>query len=137
MQRQIIIASDPEDFRYRNKVMKWGSSGQLGERIGVVALDDPRFYRPDRTLDQERLAWSLKQSPLVIVLVGEYNFEHPWLAWEGEFCHQWGIKRAIVRIPYSQGELPQAFSVLREIAYNPNAIEKEVKEKTSNHLNYF
>jgi hypothetical protein len=117
--------------------MKWGSSGQLGERIGVVALDDPRFYRPDRTLDQERLAWSLKQSPLVIVLVGEYNFEHPWLAWEGEFCHQWGIKRAIVRIPYSQGELPQAFSVLREIAYNPNAIEKEVKEKTSNHLNYF
>lgn len=136
MQRQVIIACDPEDIRYRNKVMKWASTGQLGERVAVVPIDDQRFYRQDGSLDQERLAWALKESPLVVILVGEYNMNHPWLAWEGEFCHQWGIKRAIVRIPYTEGYLPDSFTVLREIAYNPNAIEKEVRERSSN-FNYY
>jgi hypothetical protein len=71
----------------------------------------------------------------VIVLVGEDNMDHPWLDWEGEFCHQWGIRRRLLRIPYTDGRLPEPFTVLQEIAYNPNAIEKELRPDMSH--NYY
>jgi hypothetical protein len=138
MQRQIIVASTPEDSKYRAKVIKWAQLGQLGANAHAVSLDDRRFYNSDGSMNVEQLAWALKQSPLVVILVGDDNSEHPWLDWEGEFCHQWGIKRSIVRIPYSTGWLPEELQLLREIAYNPNAIEKEVRERSSsfNYNNY-
>lgn len=131
MQRHVIIACAPEDERYCNKVVKWAQQGQMGERISAVALHDRRFYFADGSMNVELLAWTLKESPLVVILVGEYNWDHPWLDWEGEFCHQWGIKRAICRIPYTQGDLPDELAMLREIAYNPNAIDKEVRDRAA------
>lgn len=135
MQKQVIIGFRPEDKRYKNKIQKWGDQGKLGDKIRVVPLNDDRFYFDDGALDREGLSWALKDAALVIVLVGENPDDHPWLEWEGEFCHQWGIKRRLVRIPYTEAWLPEEFRVLTEIAYNPNAIEKELRE-TTNHSHY-
>ena len=131
MQRHVIISCAPQDERYRSKVMKWAQQGQLGERVTAISIDDRRFFFADGSMNVELLAYALKESPLVIVLVGDYNWDHPWLDWEGEFCHQWGIKRVIVRIPYSKGQLPEPIALLREISYNPNAIEKEVRDRAT------
>lgn len=127
MQRQIIIGSTPDDKRYTNKIIKWAQTGKLGDRVNVITLDDPRFYDQDGYVLRDHVSWSLKEAALVLVLVGEENMDHPWLDWEGEFCHQWGIRRRLLRIPYSEGYLPEPFTVLQEIAYNPNAIEKELR----------
>lgn len=136
MKRSLFVTCVPEDKRYRNKVMKWASTGKLGDKVNAYSLDDPRFLNPDGSTNRQTLAWALKESNLVILLVGDNNYHHPWLAWEGEFCHQWGIKRVILRIPYTDGQLPEPFTVLREIAYNPNAIEKELRPAQTNNLYY-
>lgn len=136
MKRQVFVTCAHQDKRYRNKVMKWASTGKLGEKVTAVALDDDRYKNNDGSTNRQTLAWSLKESALVILLVGEDNYSHPWLEWEGEFCHQWGIKRVIMRIPYTNGPLPEPFTVLREIAYNPNAIEKELRPTQTNNLYY-
>jgi hypothetical protein len=135
MEQHIIISCTHEDKRYLNKIQKWATQGKLGGKIYVIPQDDDYFYFSDGSLDVERLTWALKQASLVIVLVGESNMDHPWLDWEGEFCHQWGIRRVLLRIPYTTGAIPEEFKFLREIAYNPNAIEKELKEST-NHTYY-
>ena len=132
MKKQVFVTSTEEDKRYRAKVMKWGTTKKLGPKVNVLSIDDPRYLYQDGTPNREILAWALKESSLVVILVGEKNQNHPWLDWEGEFCHQWGIKRVVMRIPYTEGLLPEEFRLLREIAYNPNAIEKELRPKESN-----
>lgn len=127
MKHTIILASNYHDQRYRNKVLKWGSTGKLGDKVNVIALDDDRFYDEEGYMLRDVTAYALQESDLVVVMVGEENMEHPWLYFEGEFCHQWGIKRVIMQIPYTEGALPEEFTLLREIAYNPNAIEKELR----------
>ncbi|MEM0995897.1 MAG: hypothetical protein AAGN35_02410 [Bacteroidota bacterium] len=131
MQRQVIIGATPDDRRYTTKIMKWGSQGKLGDRVQVIDLEDDRFYDSEGYLMKDQLSWTLKEAALVIVLVGDDNTDHPWLDWEGEFCHQWGIRRRLMRIPYTDGRLPEPFTVLQEIAYNPNAIEKELRPDMS------
>jgi hypothetical protein len=128
MEQHIIISCIHEDKRYLNKIQKWALQGRLPGQVYVIPQDDEFFYHEDGSLHEERIVWAIKEASLVVVLVGENNLDHPWLFWEGEFCHQWGIKRVLLRIPYTTGELPAEFKVLREIAFNPNAIEKELKE---------
>jgi hypothetical protein len=56
MQRHVIIGSTPDDRRYSNKIIKWGSQGKLGDRVNVVALDDPRFYDEDGYLMRDQVS---------------------------------------------------------------------------------
>ncbi|HHG85295.1 MAG TPA: hypothetical protein ENJ82_11165 [Bacteroidetes bacterium] len=132
MQRQVFIGYMPDDKRYINKIMKWASQEKLGDRVVVTPLNDDSFYDEYGDLKRDQLSWALKEAALVLILIGEENWDHPWLDWEGEFCHQWGIKRVIIRIPYTDGDLPEPFTVLREIAYNPNAVEKELRSTIDN-----
>ncbi len=136
MKKQVFVTSTEEDKRYRNKVMKWGTTNKLGPKVSVMSIDEPRFLHPDGSPNRQILSWALKESSLVVILVGDKNHNHPWLDWEGEFCHQWGIKRVVMRIPYTEGRLPEEFRLLREIAYNPNAIEKEIRPQESSNLYY-
>ena len=131
MEQHIIISCMHEDKRYLSKIQKWASQGKLGGKIYVIPQDDEYFYHDDGSLDEDRIVWALKESSLVVVMVGANNENHPWLDWEGEFCHQWSIKRVLLRIPYTEGPIPEEFKFLKEIAYNPNAIEKELKERTN------
>lgn len=98
------------------------------QKVYAIPQDDDYFYFEDGSVDEDRMIWALR-ALLVIVLIGENNLDHPWLEWEGEFCHQWGIRRVLLRIPYTTGPIPDEFKFLREIAYNPNAIEKELKDR--------
>lgn len=131
MEQHIIISCTHEDKRYLSKIQKWAAQDKLGQKVYVIPLDDDYFFFDDGSPDMERLTWAVKEASLVIVLVGEDNLDHPWLYWEGEFCHQWQIRRVLLRIPYTTGPLPEEFKFLREIAYNPNAIEKELKDRMS------
>ena len=112
--------------------MKWESQGKLADDIELLTEEDFEF--DDGTLDREDLVSTLQEIDAVVIVIGEDNYDHPWLDWEGEFCHQWGINRRIMRIPYTDGYLPEPFTVLREIAYNPNAIEKELRDTVNNDL---
>lgn len=128
MKSQVFISYDASDRRYKNKILKWESQGKLGDVI-ITSLDDDDLWDDDENLLQDELVRKLQEAELVIVLVGDNNADHPWLDWEGEFCHQWGIRRFLMRIPYTTGAIPREFEVLEEIAYNPNAIEKEVRDQ--------
>ena len=129
MEQHIIISCTHEDKRYLSKIQKWATQGKLGGKVYVIPQDDDYFYFEDGSVDEDRMIWALKEASLVIVLIGENNLDHPWLEWEGEFCHQWGIRRVLLRIPYTTGPIPDEFKFLREIAYKPNAIEKELKDR--------
>lgn len=135
MEQHIIVSCTFEDRKYLNKIQKWASQSKLGGKVYVIPQDDDYFYDEEGALLVDRITWAIKEASLVIVLVGENNLDHPWLDWEGEFCHQWQIRRVLLRIPYTTGPIPEEFKFLREIAYNPNAIEKEIKEK-SGYPNY-
>ena len=136
MKSTVFITSTKEDRRYRDKVMKWGTTGKLGPKTNVMTLEDPRFRFPDGSLNRDMLAWALKECNLVVIIVGNNNQNHPWLDWEGPFCHQWGIKRIVLKIPYTEGRLPEALRLLREVACNPNAVEKELRPAETNDLYY-
>lgn len=115
--------------------MKWESQGKLAEDIELLTEEDFEF--DDGTLDRDYFVKTLQEIDAVVIVVGENNYDHPWLDWEGEFCHQWGIKRFLMRIPYTNGPLPEEFSRLKSIAYNPNAIEKVLKEESKNPFSYY
>ena len=127
MQPTVFIGHTPNDERYSRKIIKWASQGKLGDRVRAISLDDDRFFDNNEDLDRGKVKMALKEATLVVILIGEDNWDHPWLDFEGEFCHQWGIKRVLMCIPYTDGGLPEPFQVLREIAYNPNAVEKELQ----------
>lgn len=137
MQRQIFVSFLDEDKRYKNKVLKWESQGKLGNNVRVTTIDEDELYDDEGYLIIERVQRALKNSSMVLILVGEDNMDHPWLDWEGEFCHQWGIKRYVMRIPYTDGDLPDEFKLLKTIAYNPNAIEKELRSTETNQFSFY
>jgi hypothetical protein len=95
MEQHIIISCTHEDKRYLSKIQKWATQGKLGGKVYVIPQDDDYFYFEDGSVDEDRMIWALKEASLVIVLIGENNLDHPWLEWEGEFCHQWGIRRVL------------------------------------------
>ena len=43
-------------------------------------------------------------------------------------------RRVVCHIPYTNGRIPSAFEHLRQISYNPNAIEKQVRLLTSKEM---
>lgn len=131
MQKKVFLSYAADDRRYKNKIFKWHSQGKLGDKVSIYTLDDNEFWDEQDNLLEEQLMQVMRKVDLVVVIAGDSNEDHPWLDWEGEFCHQWGINRVLMRIPYTTGPLPREFEVLREIAFNPNAIEKEMRDATA------
>lgn len=136
MPKEVFLSCFYTDLKYKNKIMKWASTGKLGEGVKITSAEDDDVHDKYGDIVYEKLVKKVRDAEMVIVLVGEQNMEHPWLDFEGEFCHQWGIKRWLMRIPYTEGKLPEPFTYLNELAYNPNSIEKELRTEPESTFNY-
>lgn len=136
MPKKVFLTCFYTDLKYKNKIMKWASTGKLGDRVTITSAEDEDIHDRNGDIIFDKLIQKIREADMVLVLVGNSNMEHPWLDFEGEFCHQWGIKRWLMRIPYTNGKLPEPFKYLRELAFNPNSIEKELRTEPQNTFHF-
>ncbi|MBK6612326.1 MAG: hypothetical protein IPI59_13220 [Sphingobacteriales bacterium] len=147
MERTFFVALQPSDFRYLKRIRSWmhkdnpfktdetelnpdlaeqpeSESYQQSEHIirvsstidKVVLLPNGRFNRP-------KIERRLRKSQFVLILLGENTERHPWVYFES-FAAQRRLPRFFIRIPYTNSPIPENLKHIKQIAFNPNAIEK-------------
>lgn len=123
--RKVFISYNEADKKYANKIRLWAKRGMCcAPDQRVITLVEHEKIRPPSPRQQPPPSVGMKilMSDFVIVLIGNNNENHPWLARE-EVAAQKNVVRYYVRIPYADGALPETFSEMKQLAYNPNAIE--------------
>lgn len=122
--RRVFVSFYPVDRKYFQKVEKWAEQGLLGANVVISSWEDEDLRDETGRIPYKALEARIKECDFVIIIAGNDNSDHPWLDWEGEFTHHWGIKRFVMPIPYVTGNLPDELAVIKQVAYNPNSIEK-------------
>jgi MTH538 TIR-like domain (DUF1863) len=122
--RRIFVSYYPNDRKYFQKIVRWAEQGLLGQNVLISSWDDEDLRDESGRVLFKAIEERIKESVFTIIIVGQENNDHPWLDWEGEFAHHWGIRRYVMPIPYVTGELPDELSIVKQMAYNPNSIEK-------------
>ena len=127
MKIKIFLMSTEFDKKYVAKIKRWGKLNKCGDNlITFVTKEDSKKMHSGLTL-QLPVEAKIKNCHIVLVLVGNDNNRHPWLAY-----HHYAIqlKKPIMylRIPYTTDPVPQRFAYLTQIAFNPNAIDKLARD---------
>jgi hypothetical protein len=128
--KKIIVVYNQINQGYAEKIKEWATEGKLGLNVEVTFLDEiigNAISHQSSMLLPDYIHASL----LVIALVGEENMNHPWRKLEKFLFRSNTPRRVVCRIPYTSGQIPSAFEHLRQISYNPNAIEKQIRLLTS------
>ncbi len=124
MQRKLLIGYVFANRRYLRKILQWSERGKIGDfAVEVIPIDAPEFLDENGHINPADLIAAMPGIDLTLILVGDDNTTHPWLNFE-QAAKQLQLKRYIMRIPYTTGEIPIEFKSLRTVAYNPNAIDK-------------
>lgn len=115
------------DEKYVGKIKRWSKLNKCGNHIiTFVTKEDSGKTHSGLSLQLPAEA-KIKNCHIVLVLVGNDNNRHPWLEY-----HRYAIqlKKPIMylRIPYTTDPIPQRFAYLAQIAFNPNAIDKLVRD---------
>lgn len=122
-----IIASD-EDRKYFNKLKRWLKQGKCGDyQLLITSRDEQRVGMVHAPLTAEQ---KVKASNVIIVLIGSNTNRHPWLAYH-HIAQQTNKRIYYMRIPYTISELPQRLKEVPQLAFNPNAIEKMLRDNIS------
>jgi hypothetical protein len=126
--RRIFISYDEADKKYANKIRLWAKRGLCcpnNQRV-LTSVERERVQLPNTERPNQppppSVGMKILMSDLVIILIGNNTDKHPWLQREA-IAAQKGVTRYFVRIPYTTGELPETLADLKQIAYNPNALE--------------
>jgi hypothetical protein len=126
--RRVFVSYLPQDRKYFQKIVRWQQEGKLGNNVIISSWDDADIRDEEGRILRKLIEDRIRECLFTIVICGENNLDHPWLDWEGQFTHHWGVQRFIMRIPYTEGELPDDFRGIPQLAYNPNSIEKLIRD---------
>ena len=124
--RRVFISYNEVDRKYANKIRLWAKRGLCCDNqqrvMTLVEREKTRHYTPKNQQAPPSVGMKILMSDFIIVLIGNENSNHPWLSRE-TIAAQKGITRYYMRIPYTNGDLPETLSALTQLAYNPNALE--------------
>ncbi len=124
MQRKLLIGYVFANRRYLRKVQQWSERGKIGDfQVDIIPMDAEDYLDENGHIDPANLIAAMPSMDLTLILVGDDNTTHPWLAFESA-AEKLSCKRYVMRIPYTTGPIPTEFNSLRTVAYNPNAIDK-------------
>ncbi len=127
MKVKIFLIGTEDDKKYIGKIKRWSKLSKCGEhQIIFITKEDGKKTSTGRML-QLPIEAKIKNCHIMLVLVGNNNNQHPWLIY-----HRYAIqlKKPIMymRIPYTTDPVPQRFAYLTQVAFNPNAVEKLVRD---------
>lgn len=126
--KNVFVSYVEEDKKYKNKLKLWEKRQKYGDHmIRIHSRDDSQVRSRSGKIIRSRLIQKMTQADFVVVIVGNNNHRHPWLKYEG-LARKLKITRYYMRIPYSTGALPKRFTGMKQIAYNPNALDKLFRE---------
>lgn len=124
--RRVFISYNEADRKYANKIRLWAKRGlccNSNQRVmTLVEREKTRHYVSKTQQAPPSVGMKIIMSDFIIVLIGNENQEHPWIARE-PISAQKGIVRYYMRIPYTNGDLPETLANLKQLAYNPNSLE--------------
>lgn len=128
MQTEILVSYVHEDIRYLNKIKKWAKRNKFGDfSVKITTPHDSSLKTKTGKIIRGKIRQKIKETAFVIIIVGENSRRHPWLRWES-FAKERNTKRFYMRIPYTKGALPFQMQQIPQMAYNPNAVEKMLRE---------
>ena len=144
MKIKIFLCGTEADKRYLNKIKRWCKHRKCGQHyFTFVTPEDSPAPRPKRRLQlantppppPERtlsIPQKLKYAQLALILLGNDNDNHPWLEYDN-LALQFNLPRYYMRVPYTTDPVPPRIAEVRQIAYNPNAIDKLLRAFEADH----
>ena len=128
MVKKIFISYAEADKKYMNKIRRWTKRGKCGShKISVATAGDKAAQTKSGKVLQVKVRRMIASADLIIVLVGDVNALHPWRRYEA-FAQEGNFTRYFMRIPYTDDPLPIEFKDMKQMAYNPNAIDKMFRD---------
>ena len=132
MQRRILVVTTPEEEEWLKSFYKWMrkdllEGAQIEDLLEAGQLEDPFAIR-------QYLSLKLDNIFLILVLVGDHEHRDEWIDSVTELAIERSIHLACLRIPQTERERELQLENFKEIAFNPNAIVKEIKKAGSGSL---
>jgi len=125
---KVFVSYRKEDEKYFRKVRKWAIRQDFGEfDIFMTSSFDKGMRTRTGKLIKGRLERKIHEAKFIVVIVGDGNEEHPWRKMD-EMAVNKKKKRFYMRIPYTSDVLPPEFEDFQQLAYNPNAVEKLMRD---------
>ena len=128
MIRKIFVSCNEADKKYRFKLKKWEKNKKFGEhQVMITSTDDKDIRREKGQIMRSSVVRKIREADFVVVIMGNNNQHHPWIQFEG-LAKRFKIRRYYMRIPYTDAPLPKRLEKIEQLAYNPNAIDKLLRE---------
>ncbi len=128
MRSKVFVSYRKEDEKYFRKIRKWAIRQDFGEfDIFMTSSFDKGMRTQSGKLIKGRLDQKIHESKFIVVIIGDNNDTHPWRKLD-EVAVKKNKKRFYMRIPYTSDPLPPEFEDFQQLAYNPNAIEKLMRD---------
>ena len=124
--KSVFVSYKYEDRTWYEKLKNWSDKGRLGMDVKIVAETEDKRQHGYYAV-RNHLSPKLQGTAAVIVLVGEDTQSSEWVKYEIHHALSNHKKIIVVRIPQTTGAAPLAVRNHKEIAFEPNVIENNLK----------
>ena len=125
MEKSIFISSTKADSHWVKHLNKWANKGQLGKDLFLTHQSaTPMDYETAKNT----LEPYVRHATLCFILFGENEHNDEWNHALLDLAEETRSKIFIMRIPLTTDPVPAYLEELEEIAFNPNAIQKQIRE---------
>ncbi len=112
------------DSHWMKHLNKWASKGQLGEDLFLTT----EMATPMSQEEAKRILEPyVRHATLCFILSGENQHVEEWNQALLELAEETRSKLFVMRIPLTTDPVPEYLEHLDEIAFNPNAIQKQFR----------
>jgi len=124
--QKIFVCHTYNDIKYLNKIRRWGKKRKFGEQqhtVVITSTEDTGLRTRTGRLIKPKIEQKFKECTFIVVLIGEYNEKHPWPRLQ-RVATKYKKTVYYMRVPYTTSPVPDFLEEIKQIAYNPNAIDK-------------
>ena len=124
--QKIFVSHTHYDMKYLNKIRRWAKKRKFGEQqhsVVITSTEDSGLRTRTGRLIKPKMEHKFREATFIIVLIGEYNDKHPWPRLL-RVANKYKKTIYYMRVPYTTSPTPDFLEGVKQIAYNPNAIDK-------------
>lgn len=123
MNKTVFISYHFNDKTYKGEVQKWLEQ----EGVKVISVDE-KDLRPDGDKKiEDNIKSQIKQSNLVLILVGNDTHNRPWIDYEVAVAGSLKVPANWVRLSNRNGAAPKEVRGLTPIEFEETAILNKIK----------
>ena len=125
VEKSIFISTTKADSHWMKHLTKWAKKGQLGEDLFLThEAASPMSYEEAKRL----LEPYVRHATLSFILSGENSHNEEWNQALLDLADETHSRLCIMRIPLTKDPVPEQLIHLEEVAFNPNAIQKQFRD---------